>query len=153
MWQRVQTLYLAIGLALLVPLFFCTFFSFETADGTSQILYREMGAWGLYLILLIVTALLQVLGLLAFRARMVQMWLVIFNALILLGFQALMVIDIVKFNRFAAAESLEVFKVAYVTSVFPAVIAILNFMAAGNIMSDEAMVRAASRLRGPRKKK
>ncbi len=158
MWQRLQTLYLALGLALIVPLFFCNFFSFEAmGDGeypvTEFIRYREMGKWGLYLIMLIVVTLLQLLCISAFKARMVQMWLVIFNALVLVGFQVLIVFDIIKFNRFVTAESIEVYKVAYVTSVFPVVVSILNFLAAKNIMLDEAMVQSASRLRSARKRK
>lgn len=158
MWQRLQTLYLALGLGLIISLFFCNFFTFEVAgDGeypvTEVIRYREMGKWGLYLIMLIIVSLLQLLGLSAFKARMVQMWLVIFNALVLLGFQALIVIDIVKFNHYVLAESIEVYKIAYVTSVFPAVVAILNFLASKNIMLDEAMVQSASRLRSARRRK
>lgn len=158
MWQRLQTLYLAIGLGLIIPLFFCTFFTFDAAgDGSSPVTeyirYREMGRWGLYLIMLVIVTFLQLLGLSAFKARMVQMWLVIFNALVLLGFQALIVIDIIKFNRYAVAESIEVYKVAYVTSVFPAVVSILDFLAAKNIMLDEAMVQSASRLRSARRRR
>lgn len=155
MWQRIQTLYLAIGFALILSLFFCNFISYEdvTESGgsiTEVLRYRSMRGW-LYMALLIITILLQTMSILSFKTRMVQMWLVIFNALILLGLQTLIIIDIVSFIRNASEAGL-VYKIGYVTSVFPVIVSILNFLASRNIMLDEAMVQSASRLRRSRRK-
>ncbi len=156
MWQRLQTLYLAIGLGLIVSLFFCNFITYEdvTVSGvqlTETLKYRSMRL-PLYIILMVLVLVLQLATLFGFKARMVQMWLAIFTSLILVGLQVVIVVDIVSFTKAAAAAGVEDYSISYVTAVFPTVVAILNVLAVKNIMLDEAMVQSASRLRGPRKK-
>lgn len=156
MWQRIQTLYLAIGFALLLSLFFCNFISYEdlTASGdeiTEIMRYRSMRGW-LYPVLMVITVLIQLLTVFLFKSRMVQMWLVIFNALILLGFQTVIIVDVVSFSRAAAGMGISGFRISYVTSIFPLVVSILDFLASRNIMLDEAMVQSASRIRSSRRR-
>lgn len=153
MWQRLQTLYLALGFGFIFSLFFCTFISYEdvTMAGeaiTETLKYRTMRL-PLYVIMLVLLALIQFFSIMLFKSRMVQMWLVIFNALVALGFQALLVVDLVLFTKAAADLS---YSISYVSAIFPLVVAILNFLAAKNIMLDEAMVQSASRLRRSRRK-
>ncbi len=151
MWQRIQTLYLAIGFALIFSLFFCNFISYEdltsSGESVSEVLrYRSMRGW-LYPVLMVITTLIQLLVVFLYKSRMVQMWLVIFNALVLLGFQTAVIFDAVSFIRAAAQSGIELYRISYVTSVFPLVTGILNFLASRNIMLDEAMVQSASRIR------
>lgn len=154
MWQRLQTLYLGIGLALIISLFFCTFITYAdvtaAGDPVTEILRYRLMRLPLYAILMVLILILQIATLLGFKARMVQMWLAIFTALNLLGLQAVIVFDIVSFIK--AAGDVE-YHISYVTAVFPAVVSILDFLASKNIMLDEAMVQSASRLRSARRRK
>jgi len=124
MWQRIQTLYLAIGLALLTVMFW-------HIDNT----------W--WLVLLGVSAFMQLIALTAYKFRIFQMRTTIIAALMLIGLQIWMAVI-----YFISAD-----KSAFdMTFVFPVVTAILDFLAARKILSDEMLVQSSSRLRSSRKK-
>lgn len=154
MWQRLQTLYLGIGLALIISLLFCNFISYDDVTPAGEAVHETLSYWHmrlpLYAILMVLILILQIATLLGFKVRMVQMWLAIFTALNLLGLQAVIIYDIVSFIK--AAGELE-YHISYVTAVFPAVVSILDFLSSKNIMLDEAMVQSASRLRSARRRK
>lgn len=133
MWQRVQTLYLAIATALLAALFFC-----DKAEGVRYVSYTP------YLILLIVSVLLDFLALTTYKIRVFQFRTAVLAALITVALQAWLVVD-----YFATMGSL-VFKW---TAVFPVVAVIFDILAARNIWADELIVRSASRLRAAKRKK
>lgn len=133
MWQRVQTLYLAIATALLAVLFFC-----DKAEGVRYVSYTP------YLILLIVTVLLDFLALTTYKIRVFQFRTAVLAALITVALQAWLVVD-----YFATMGTL-VFKW---TAVFPVVAVIFDILAARNIWADELIVRSASRLRAAKRKK
>ena len=123
MWQRIQTLYLAVALGLLVAMFW----------HVSQI-------W--WLILLGVACFMQLVALLAYKFRLFQMRTAIIAALMLLGLQAWMAVAYLTGDRSAFN----------VTAVFPIVAAILDGLAARSIFSDELIVRSSSRLRSSKRK-
>ena len=127
MWQRIQTLYLAIATGLLIAMFFT-----NKADDISFISYFP------YLILLIVTTLLNVLALTTYKHRIFQARTAVLSALITLGLQGWLVVD------FIATHSERLF---HLPCVFPIVVVILDVLAARRIFSDELLVRSASRLR------
>lgn len=133
MWQRVQTLYLALATALMAALFFC-----DKAPGIRYVSYTP------YLILLIVIVLLDFLALTTWKIRIFQFRTSVLAALITIALQAWLVVD-----YFATSVDV-VFKW---TAVFPAVSVIFNILAARNIWADELVVRSASRLRAARKTK
>lgn len=133
MWQRVQTLYLFLSTALMASLFFC-----DKAEGISFIQYIP------YLILLIITTLLDFLALTTYKHRIFQMRTAVFSAIITIALQAWLVVD------FLATYHDVMFRVP---AIFPIVSVILNFLAARNIMADELMVRSASRLRSSKRGK
>lgn len=140
MWQRIQTLFLALALALAAALFFCNVTTIFGPDGAEiHVAYTEKLV---YLILTIASVLLLFSCLVSYRVRLLQMRITIFTALILLGFQGVLVYD-----WFMNREDM----VFSVTAVFPLISSILCFMASRKIFQDEIMVRAASRLREPRK--
>lgn len=125
MWQRIQTLYMITALVLLViSSFFC----------------KEVP----YLVLMILGALCNLLPIFMFKHRMLQMRIVIFGAVVLLGLQVWMAID------YFTASELTVFNY---TMVVPVICAILDFLAVRGIISDELLVRSAGRLRSARRKK
>ncbi|MCR5560903.1 MAG: DUF4293 domain-containing protein [Bacteroidales bacterium] len=124
MWQRVQTLYLAVALGLLVAMFWHLDFLWWT-------------------ILLGVAVFMQTVALLAYKFRLFQMRTAVIAAIMLIGLQAWMAV--VFFVRGGAAFN--------ITAVFPAVAAILDFLAARAILSDEMVVRSSSRLRASKRKR
>ena len=133
MWQRVQTLYLAISTALIAALFFC-----DKAGDISFVSY-----WP-YLVLLILITLLNLLALTTYKIRIFQVRTTVLSALLTLALQAWLVVD------FVVTGNNPVF---HVPAVFPLVAVILDVMAARGIWADELMVRSASRLRSSKRKK
>ena len=123
MWQRVQTLYLAVALGLLVAMF-----------------WHVTYLW--WLILLGTACFMQVVALLAYKFRLFQMRTTIIAALMLLGLQVWMAV--VFFTGDKSSFNM--------TAVFPVVAAILDAMAARGIFSDELIVRSSGRLRSSKKK-
>ena len=143
MWQRVQTLYLAVATALVAVLFFSVKAFTVGPDGARAEEYTYIAYWP-YLILLIIIALLQVLALISYKVRVFQMRTAVLAALLLIALQAWLVVD------FLHTRDLLVFRF---TAVFPIVAAILDFLAARNILADQLMVESASHLRGSRRKR
>ena len=142
MWQRIQTLYLALATALLASMFFCTFATILGSDGAEEtIKYHEKLP---YLVLLIMAVAGNAFSLFAFRIRVPQMRVATLSSLILLAFQIWLVTDIVK-----GWDSM----VFSVTALFPTVAMVLDILAARAIMLDEAMVQSASRLRSHKRKR
>ena len=143
MWQRVQTLYLAIATALLASMFFSAKAVIPVAaDAPDRII--KFTAYTPYLILLVVSVVLDFLALTTWKHRIFQMRTAVLAALITIALQVWIGVDF-----FTTGREM-VFRVP---AVFPAVAAIFDFLAARNILADEMMVRSASRLRGARKRK
>ena len=133
MWQRVQTLYLAIATALVAALFFC-----NKAGDISFVSY-----WP-YLVLIILITLLNVLALTTFRIRVFQVRTAVLSALLTLALQVWLVVD------FVVTGNNPVF---HVPAIFPLLAVILDIMAARAIWADELLVRSSSRLRSSHRKK
>ncbi len=145
MWQRIQTLYLAIATVLIGSLFFSRFAT-VFGEGEGVILYREYTP---YLLFTIMTFIAHVMCLALFKARMIQMRLCIISAIVLVAFQIWIGVD-----YFFPPEGVIKDSMVYsFTAVFPVIAAILDILAARNIFLDEAMVQAASRIRGARRKR
>lgn len=133
MWQRIQTLYLLISMALVASLLFCE----KAAD-------VRFTAYLPYTILIVIVLLLNILALTVYRHRIFQMRTVMLAAIISLALQCWLAVDF-----FTSGEAL-VFRVA---AVFPIAVVILNILAARAIYSDELIVRSASRLRAAKRNK
>ncbi len=142
MWQRIQTLYLAVATALLISMFFCKFATILGPDGVEiSIKYVEKVP---YLVLLAVALAGNVFSLFAFKIRIPQMRVATVAALILLAFQIWIIVDVVRgWNEMVFS----------VTALFPLVAMVLDILAARNIMLDEAMVQSASRLRASKRRR
>ena len=137
MWQRIQTLYLAVATGLVVALFFCVK-SFMVGSGGSHVEEVKYISFVPYAILLVVAAILQIIALLTFRARVLQMRTAVLSALILLGLQGWLV-----FDYLTAADGV----LFHWTAILPLLAAILDFMAARRILRDQLLVESMSRLR------
>ena len=142
MWQRIQTLYLALATALLSSMYFCKFATIVGPEGSElNIMYWEKIP---YLVLLTLCAAGNLFSLLAFKIRMPQMRVATASAILLLAFQCWIVVD------FARLWNEMTFSV---TALFPLVAAILDILAARSILLDEAMVQSSARLRASRRKR
>ena len=144
MWQRIQTLYLAIATILIGSLFFSKFAT-VFGEGESAILYREYTP---YLLFTIMTFLANFISLGLFRARLIQMRLCVISAIVLIAFQIWIGV-----NYFFPPEEVKGNIVFSFSAVFPVIAAILDILAARNIFLDEAMVQSASRLRAAKRHK
>lgn len=142
MWQRIQTLYLAVATALLTSMYFCKFATILGPDGVEiSIKYFEKVP---YLVLLAVALAGNVFSLFAFKIRIPQMRVATVAALILLAFQIWIIVDVVRgWNEMVFS----------VTALFPLVAMVLDILAARSIMLDEAMVQSASRLRASKRRR
>lgn len=132
MWQRVQTLYLAIATALIAAMFFC-----NKADGVSFVSY-----WP-YLVLLVLCVLLHIMALTTWKFRIFQVRTAVLAALLTLALQAWLAVD------FFVTGNDPLF---HVPALFPIVAVILDVLAARGIWADELIVRSSSRLRSSKRK-
>ena len=142
MWQRIQTLYLAIATALLASMFFCKFATIVGPQGNDlEIMYWEKIP---YVTLLAISTIGNIFSLFAFKIRMPQMRVATGAAILLLAFQCWIVVDLARnWNEMSFT----------VTALFPLIAAILDIMAARSILLDEAMVQSSARLRASKRKR
>lgn len=124
MWQRIQTLYLALASGLLVAMYFQ---GYDTP----------------WLVLWSIALAAQVLALVCFKSRTLQLRLSNLAGLLLIGLQIWM--GVVFFGA-------DPRPLANMTFVFPIVAAILDFLASRGILHDELLVRGANRLRASKRK-
>ena len=143
MWQRIQTLYLAIATALIIAMFFLPKAVIPGADGTPAETFR-FTAYTPYFILLVVITLLNLLALTTWKFRVFQMRTAILAALISLALQIWLVVD------YFATSGQMVFRIA---AIFPLVAVIFDCMAARRIWADQLMVESFSRLRSGKRRR
>lgn len=142
MWQRIQTIYLAIATLLVASLIFCNVVTIVGAEGAIEhVRYTQKVT---YLVLIIFGIVLGFLSIVTYKLRLLQMRLAILTALILIGLECVIGVE-----YFLHRSDL----ILSFTASFPLVAAILYFMASRKIMQDEIMVRASSRLRDTRTKR
>ena len=137
MIQRVQTLFLIIAAGLLASLLL-TPMAYIGEEVTVK--YTE---YYIMLTFVIATLALSAITIFLYKNRALQMRLCVLNSLLLVAFQTWIVVLFFK-NRPEMIFS--------ITAVFPIIATILTILALRYIARDEAMVAAASRLRGKRKK-
>ena len=139
MWQRVQTLYLAISTVLIFLLFFLPkAVTLGSGDEISFISYVP------YLILLIITTALNLLALTTWKFRIFQMRTATLTALLTLALQIWLVVD------FLATKDQVSFKVF---ALFPLIAVILDILAVRGIFADQMLVESASSLRKSRRER
>ncbi|MBQ7268886.1 MAG: DUF4293 family protein [Bacteroidales bacterium] len=142
MWQRVQTLYLALATALLVSLFWSV--AAEVIGPAGELLPVRYTEKLPYLVLLSVSVAGFAAALFSFSRRMLQLRLTAAALVVALGLQGWIAWD------YFTADSALVFRY---TAVFPLIAVILAVLALRGIYADELMVRSASRLRSAKHKK
>jgi uncharacterized membrane protein (UPF0182 family) len=131
MIQRIQTLFLLAATALLTSLFFVTI-------ARSQVETVKLVQIIPLLVFNVITTALSFISIFLYKKRMLQLRMTILNAIILIGYQAWIVyLFIIRPDGSAFTTP----------AVFPVIAAILSWLAFRYIARDEAMVRAADRLR------
>ena len=128
MWQRIQTLFLAIALGLVAALFFCVK-AYSIGQGgvhAQEATYIQAFP---YLVLLIVAAILQL------RTSVLA-------GIVLVALQAWLA-----FDYFTAPDGV----VFSFTAIFPLLAAVFDFFAARYILRDQLLVESATRLRSRKK--
>ncbi len=142
MWQRIQTLYLGTATALVFSMFFCTFATIVGPNGTEVTIgYSEK--WP-YVSLMIMMTIAQVAATASFKAFFLQARVATIAALLAVGFQIWLGVDILM-NRHDMSFS--------ITAVFPLAVAILDFMAAKRSMVDEMTITAVKSAKKIRRKR
>lgn len=140
MWQRIQTLYLAISAVLISVLLFGT--AYVTVESGESVRYTSLQSpW--FAILLGIIALMILIALISFKVRILQMRLSVLSALVALGAQGWLAFLYFSMDGVA-------FKW---TVIFPLVICISNILAARGCYQDQLMVEAATRIRDSRRKR
>lgn len=149
MIQRIQTLYLLAVVALGIALIWLPVVQFVSPEGTELQVYELsalggaplQGLWGLTL----ATALIPVLALVdifLYKNRILQARLNIFTVMLCLGYYGVLALYI-----WLAKMSLGVEWHILPWASFPLVCLVLTMMATRRILKDEALVRAADRIR------
>ena len=112
MWNRIQTLYLAISTALVVALFFCRFAT-DLAEGEIIRYYEKTS----YLLMLIMLLTAHVFAICTYKSPMLQARVSIISALALIGFQIWLGVDFLMYmNDFSFS----------VTMLFPHIVPALE---------------------------
>lgn len=150
MWQRVQTLYLAIATILIIAMLAGNVGTIIGDQGTENVKYYEKTS---YLIFLIMTLMANVIALFSFKARMLQMRVAMLSAILLVFFQIWLGVGFARFQLGIGMEETRARMIFSFTAIFPVIAAILNMLAARNIALDEAMVQSAYRLRKSKHRK
>ena len=123
MWQRIQTLYLALSTILIGVLFFSAKAAKYGADGLP---------------------IEDLLALTTFKIRVFQMRTAILSALITLALQIWIAVD------FLSTNDVMVFKI---TAIFPLISVVLDVLAAKGILADQMLVESTYHLRKARRER
>ncbi len=160
MIQRIQTLYLLAVVALGITLCFMPVLEFYTPENADTLRIWQLsatgleettvtdlasvtlqGLWGLTVATILIP-LLALVDIFLFKKRILQARLNIFSVMLCLGYYGVLAI-----YGWLAKEALGVEWHILPWSSIPAVCLVLTFMATRRILKDEALVRAADRIR------
>ena len=143
MWQRIQTLYLAISTILMAVMLFSVKATQISADGSAIETYKYL-TYIPYAILIIIILILDILALTTYKFRVFQYRTAVLTALVTLGFQIWLGVEFFVNLHAGADGSRLMYKV---NAVFPIVCVILDALAARGILADELLVESTYRLR------
>jgi len=150
MIQRIQTLYLLVVVALGVALIWLPVVQFVTQEDSLEMQLWELnalggvpiqGIWGLTLTTVLIP-LLALVDIFLYKKRLLQARLNIFTVMLCLGYYGVLAIYI-----WLAKTTLEAEWYILPWASIPLVCMVLTLMATRRILKDEALVRAADRIR------
>lgn len=162
MIQRIQTLYLLLVVALGITLCFVPVVQFVTPEGAEIVCAWELtalgmtettvtelpavelnGLWGLLLASIIIPV-MALVDIFLYNKRLLQARLNIFTIMLCLGYYGVLAIY-VYLAKMVIDVDVDVYVMGW--ACLPLVCLVLTVMATRRILKDEAMVRAADRLR------
>ena len=150
MIQRIQTLYLLAVVALGIALIWLPVIQFVTPEEAAELQIWELsalggaplqGLWGLLLTTILIPV-LALVDIFLYNKRLLQARLNIFTVLLCLGYYGVLAIYI-----WLAKVSLGLDWHILPSACIPLVCMVLTLMATRRILKDEALVRAADRIR------
>ncbi len=154
MWQRIQSLYLFIAICLNLSIYALTLAEVKMGESLSTFnLYGLTDGEGVALvsniylsILCTLSALIGLIVIFLFKKRQLQIKLGQLNLLVQLGFMAAIffAIDAAISEAFAGQEAVVSYGIGALLSILPTV---LIYLAIRAVKKDEALVRAADRIR------
>ncbi len=152
MIQRIQTVYLLIVTILTgIVIFFPTADFYSLQEGVFELNYKgligENGAlitstWNITLLMAVVF-LLSFVSIFFYKKRILQIRIIVFNIVLMLGYYALLVYWIFKIKASLTDSEVSLSLIAS----FPLINIILSYLAIRAIGKDEALVRSLDRLR------
>ncbi len=150
MIQRIQSLYLFISFGLILSLFFIPFAELIDKSGeTFLFLYRGLESGGKMIFVIypvaILTAIIAFVNLITiflFKRRMLQIRLIVFNMICMLG-----LVGLVFYSIHNQEEALNAVVGYNIVNAFPLVAFVFNFMAMRAIRKDENLIRSMDRIR------
>ena len=141
MWKRIQTIYLGISTALILSMFFCNFATIIGPAGEDlAIAYREKLP---YLAMLIMLFTAHVAATASFKTPFLQARVAMIAALMSVGFQIWLGVDILRFMDEMTF---------HITALFPLAAAVLNIMAAKRALVEEMTITAVKSMKSARRK-
>lgn len=150
MIQRIQTLYLLLVVILGTLLCFFSPVQFLMPDGVEYISLMAFDKWPLA-VMTVAIPLLALVNIFLFRRRLLQARLNIMNVIFCLGYYALVALYVAFIVKgYESIGDNTLFGAQWYLSVWaaiPLVNIVLTMMATRRILKDEALVRAADRLR------
>ena len=142
MWQRIQTLYLAIATGLVAALFFSNIAAIIGPGGEEiGIRYYEKSS---FLVLMIMMLTAHVCSIFSYKSWALQARVCMLAALLALGFQIWLGIDFIRFRHDMVFN---------ITALLPIVCVILDVLAARAAMIDQLTLTAIGSTRKSRKKR
>ena len=150
MIQRVQTLYLLA--VVILGILLCCFapVQFLPAEGVEYVLLMPFAKWPLAVISVAIPA-IALVNIFLFKPRLVQARINVVNVVLCIGYYALLALYIAFVVRgYETVNDVQLAGAAWYLNVWsglPLVCIVLNMMATRRILKDEALVRAADRIR------
>jgi len=141
MWQRVQTLFIAISTALITVMLLGDVATIIGENGEKlSVAYMDKLP---YLVLLSIGGAASLVALFSFKHRMFQLRIVAVGLVLMLGLQGWLAYD-----YFKAPDEM----IFNYSAIFPLVCAVMDTLAIRGIFADELMVRSSSRLRSAKRR-
>ena len=150
MIQRVQTLYLLA--VVMLGILLCCFapVQFLPAEGVEYVLLMPFAKWPLAVISVAIPA-IALVNIFLFKHRLVQTRINVVNVVLCIGYYALLALYIAFVVRgYETVNDVQLAGATWYLNVWsglPLVCIVLNMMATRRILKDEALVRAAERIR------
>jgi amino acid permease len=155
MIQRIQTVYLLIVAGLFMAVMFLpiavlqsgdNLYSFEVTglNTVEQVPELAFPTWSLMAIAAIIILLAFVI-IFMYKKRLLQIRMCIFNALLMIGFCALVGFYLWQFGKSPELPDMKIN--IRISAAFPLIAIILDYLAIRNIGADEALIRSLERLR------